>query len=142
MKTHLPDGMKASSDPVAELLRASKTIAVVGLSANPARPSNEVAAYLQRVGYRIIPVNPKEKEVLGEKAYARLEDVPEKVEVARRVEEEAWPSEHVVHGPGDGTGIVDRLVPAPPIAGRIRRPAAACHGLDGLHGDVPLVAHR
>jgi len=83
-------GMKASSDPVAELLRASKTIAVVGLSANPARPSNEVAAYLQRVGYRIIPVNPKEKEVLGEKAYARLEDVPEKVDIVdifRRAEE-------------------------------------------------------
>ena len=92
MKIHLPDGMKASSDPVAELLRASKTIAVVGLSANPARPSHQVAAYLQRVGYRIIPVNPNEKEVLGEKAYARLEDVPEKVDVVdifRRAEEVA-----------------------------------------------------
>jgi len=84
--------MKASSDPVAELLCASKTIAVVGLSANPARPSHQVAAYLQRVGYRIIPVNPNEKEVLGEKAYARLEDVPEKVDVVdifRRAEEVA-----------------------------------------------------
>ncbi len=81
MKIHLPDGMKASGDPVAEVLRASKTIAVVGLSANPVRPSHEVAAYLQRVGYRIIPVNPKEKEVLGEKAYARLEDVPERVDI-------------------------------------------------------------
>jgi len=84
--------MKASSDPVAELLRASKTIAVVGLSANPARPSHQVAGYLQRVGYRIIPVNPNEKEVLGEKAYARLEDVPEKadiVDIFRRAEEVA-----------------------------------------------------
>jgi predicted CoA-binding protein len=81
MKIHLPDGTKASSDPVAELLRRSKTIAVVGLSANPARPSHEVAGYLQRVGYRIIPVNPNEREVLGEKAYARLEDVPEKVDI-------------------------------------------------------------
>ena len=92
MKIHLPDGTKASSDPVAELLRASKTIAVVGLSANPARPSHEVAAYLQRVGYRIIPVNPNEREVLGEKAYARLEDVPEKVDIVdifRRTEEAA-----------------------------------------------------
>jgi predicted CoA-binding protein len=82
--------MKASSDPVAELLRASKTIAVVGLSGNPARPSHEVAAYLQRVGYRIIPVNPDVREVLGEKAYARLEDVPEKVDIVdifRRTEE-------------------------------------------------------
>ncbi|MGB2677171.1 MAG: CoA-binding protein [Candidatus Acidiferrum sp.] len=90
MKIHLQDGMKASSDPVAELLRASKTIAVVGLSGNPARPSHEVAAYLQRVGYRIIPVNPNEREVLGEKAYARLEDVPEKVDIVdifRRTEE-------------------------------------------------------
>src|SRR5208282_315881 len=90
MKIHLPDGMKASRDPVAEILRGAKTIAVVGLSANPARPSHEVAAYLQRVGYRIIPVNPKEKEVLGEKAYARLEDVPEKVDIVdvfRRAEE-------------------------------------------------------
>jgi len=86
----LPDGMKASSDPVAEILRASKTIAVVGLSANPARPSHEVAAYLQRAGYRIIPVNPNVREVLGEKAYARLEDVPEKVDIVdifRRPEE-------------------------------------------------------
>jgi hypothetical protein len=90
MKIHLPDGRKASSDPVAEILRASKMIAVVGLSANPARPSHEVAKYLQRVRYRIIPVNPKEKEVLGEKAYARLEDVPEKVDIVnifRRAEE-------------------------------------------------------
>jgi len=90
MKIHLPDGTKTSSDPVAEILRAAKTIAVVGLSANPARPSHEVAAYLQRVGYRIIPVNPNEKEVLGEKAHARLEDVPEKVDIVdifRRAEE-------------------------------------------------------
>jgi predicted CoA-binding protein len=90
MTIRLPDGMKASGDPVAEVLRASKTIAVVGLSANPARPSHEVAAYLQRVGYRIIPVNPKEKEVLGERAYARLEDVPEQVDIVdifRRAEE-------------------------------------------------------
>ena len=45
------------------------------------RPSNGVAAYLQRAGYRIIPVNPNETEVLGEKCYARLEDVPEKIDM-------------------------------------------------------------
>jgi hypothetical protein len=92
MQIHLPDGMTASSDPVADILRASKTIAVVGLSGNPARPSHEVAAYLQRVGYRIIPVNPHEKEVLGEKAYARLEEVPGQVDIVdifRRPEEVA-----------------------------------------------------
>ncbi len=92
MKIHLPDGMKGASDPIAEILRATKRIAVVGLSANPTRPSHEVAEYLQRVGYRIIPVNPRVTEVLGEKAYARLEDVPEKVDIVdifRRPEEVA-----------------------------------------------------
>ncbi len=90
MKIHLPDGMKDGGDPVAEILRTAKTIAVVGLSANPRRPSHEVAEYLQHVGYRIIPVNPRETEVLGEKAYARLEDLPEKVDIVdifRRAEE-------------------------------------------------------
>jgi predicted CoA-binding protein len=53
----------------------------VGLSSNPARPSYGVTEYMQSVGYKIIPVNPNETEVLGEKSYARLEDVPEKVEI-------------------------------------------------------------
>jgi uncharacterized protein len=66
---------------IAEILKSSHTIAVVGLSSNPMRPSNGVAAYLKRAGYRIIPVNPKESEVLGEKCYARLEDVPEKIDM-------------------------------------------------------------
>ena len=75
---------------MARILRESKTIAVVGLSSNPMRASHEVAAYLQGAGYRIIPVNPNEREVLGEKAYARLEDVPEAidlVDVFRRSED-------------------------------------------------------
>src|SRR5262249_14172612 len=59
----------------------ARTIAVVGLSGSPARPSNGVSAYMQRAGYRIIPVNPNEKEVLGEKSYARLEDVPVPVDI-------------------------------------------------------------
>ena len=62
----------------------------MGLSSNPARPSYEVTEYMQRAGYRIIPVNPNEKEVLGEKCYARLEDVPEKIEIVdvfRRAED-------------------------------------------------------
>ena len=63
------------------ILEHSKTIAVVGLSSNVSRASYRVAAYLQSEGYRIIPVNPNEKEVLGERAYARLEDVPEKIDV-------------------------------------------------------------
>jgi predicted CoA-binding protein len=69
------------NDPVTELLRTSRTIAVVGLSSRPQRPSHGVAQYMQSAGYRIIPVNPKEKEVLGERCYARLEDVPERVDI-------------------------------------------------------------
>ena len=81
MNLHLPHGHKQAGDVVAGILRGAKTIAVVGLSSNPMRASNEVASYLKAVGYRIIPVNPNETEVLGEKAYARLEDVPETVDI-------------------------------------------------------------
>ena len=81
MKVHLPDGWNQGGDAVAQILRNAKTIAVVGLSSNPARASNEVASYLKGAGYRIIPVNPNETEVLGEKAYARLEDVPEAIDI-------------------------------------------------------------
>ena len=66
---------------VAELLREAKTIAVVGLSSNRMRSSFGVARFLQRQGYRIIPVNPNETEILGERAYARLRDVPDDVDV-------------------------------------------------------------
>lgn len=54
---------------------------MVGLSSKPWRPSHGVAEYLQRAGYRVIPVNPNETEVLGEKAYPNLEAVPEKVDI-------------------------------------------------------------
>src|SRR5580704_16654274 len=81
MNIHLPNSANPSTDPILDVLRSSKTIAVVGLSSNPARPSNEVATYLQSAGYRIIPVNPNESEVLGEKSYARLEDIPEPIDI-------------------------------------------------------------
>jgi len=64
-----------------KLLRGAHTIAVVGLSSSRFRASYGVSEYMQSAGYRIIPVNPNEKQVLGEKAYARLEDVPEKIDV-------------------------------------------------------------
>ena len=63
------------------ILASARVVAVVGLSDNPGRDSYHVAAYLQRQGYRIVPVNPKLTDVLGEKAYARLTDVPEAVDV-------------------------------------------------------------
>ena len=66
---------------ISELLRSAKTIAVVGLSDKPWRPSYGVSQYMQSEGYRIIPVNPNIKETLGETAYERLEDVPEKIDI-------------------------------------------------------------
>ena len=62
---------------IKEILETYKTIAVVGLSSQTWRPSYSVSQYMQGAGYRIIPVNPNETEVLGEKAYASLDDVPE-----------------------------------------------------------------
>jgi uncharacterized protein len=78
-----------TADPADKILRSARTIAVVGLSPNPRRPSYGVARYLQRAGYRIIPVNPNVSEVLGERAYATLSDLPgpvDVVEVFRRSE--------------------------------------------------------
>ena len=66
---------------VEKILRSAKTIAVVGLSPDPARPSHGVARYLQRAGYRIIPVNPNVDEVLGERAYPTLSRLPGPVDV-------------------------------------------------------------
>jgi predicted CoA-binding protein len=66
---------------VAAILGEARTIAVVGLSARRFRPSHGVAEYLQRAGYRIIPVNPKIAEVLGERSYASLDEVPEPVDI-------------------------------------------------------------
>ena len=84
----LPDRSSAAEiskyqDPmvIREIVHTARTIAIVGLSSNPLRPSNFVGFYLQRHGYRIVPVNPNEREALGEKAYASLSDVPFRVDV-------------------------------------------------------------
>src|SRR5215469_7781085 len=69
------------SDPITDILRRSKTIAVVGLSSNPLRPSHGVSAYMQSHGYRIIPVNPNIRECLGERAYRSLLEVSEKIDI-------------------------------------------------------------
>ena len=96
MRVHIPGGAeiggRGDGDPITKILRESKNIAVVGLSSNPMRPSYGVTEYMQGAGYRIIPVNPNETEVLGEKSYARLEDVPEKIDIVsvfRRAEDVA-----------------------------------------------------
>ena len=66
---------------IARLLAESKTIAVVGLSGNVFRPSHGVAAYLQQQGFRVIPVNPNETVILGEKCFPDLESIPEPVDI-------------------------------------------------------------
>jgi uncharacterized protein len=70
-----------NSDPIYDLLARVKTIAVVGLSDSPMRPSHGVSAYMQAQGYRIIPVNPQIEETLGQKSYRSLPDVPEKIDL-------------------------------------------------------------
>jgi predicted CoA-binding protein len=66
---------------ISGIMHTARTIAIVGLSSNPLRPSNFVGFYLQRHGYTVVPVNPNEREVLGQKAYASLSDVPFHVDV-------------------------------------------------------------
>src|SRR5436853_7650936 len=68
-------------DPISQVLHDASTVAVVGLSNNPTRPSYDVASYLQKHGYRIIPVNPRETTVLGENAYPDLLSIPEHVDI-------------------------------------------------------------
>lgn len=91
MNISLPDNFPRSADVIADILKNYKTIAVVGLSSRPMRPSFGVTQYMQSSGYRIIPVNPNETEVLGEKCYSHLEDIPpsqhiEIVDIFRRSE--------------------------------------------------------
>ena len=69
------------TDEIRQLLESSKTIAVVGLSSSPLRPSHGVAAYMQSHGYRIIPVNPQIRGALGEKAFASIREVKEKIDI-------------------------------------------------------------
>jgi predicted CoA-binding protein len=70
-----------TTDRIADLLKNAKTIAVVGLSDSPLRPSHGVSAYMQTQGYRIIPVNPQISDALGERSYASLLDVPDKIDI-------------------------------------------------------------
>ena len=69
------------ADSIGDLLKQARTIAVVGLSSKPLRPSHGVSLYMQQQGYRIIPVNPNIGSALGEKAYPSLNDVPEKIDL-------------------------------------------------------------
>lgn len=104
------------NDPevIDRILAETKTIAVVGLSSDGTRASNSVSRYMQARGYRIIPVNPNETTVLGEKSYARLEDVPDKidlVDIFRRSEEAGQHVDEAIrigaHGVWLQEGVID-----------------------------------
>jgi predicted CoA-binding protein len=70
-----------SQETIEKILDECRTIAVVGLSSDPTRPSNGVASYMRRHGYKVIPVNPNETDVFGDKAYRSLADVPEQIDL-------------------------------------------------------------
>ena len=76
-----PNDISTQPEAIRNLLQQARTIAVVGISAKPDRPSHEVAHYLQRAGYTIIPVNPAYEEVLGQKCYPNLHVVPVKIDL-------------------------------------------------------------
>jgi len=84
----LPDRSSAAeisqyqdANVIREILHTARTVAIVGLSSNVLRPSHFVGFYLQRHGYRVVPVNPNEREALGERAYASLSEIPFHVDV-------------------------------------------------------------
>ncbi len=88
MQILIPENLKAEfgADPIVDILNRYRTVAVVGLSSDPERASNHVGEYIKAVGYRMIPVNPNEREVFGEKSYADLESAaaaiaPDKIEI-------------------------------------------------------------
>jgi uncharacterized protein len=79
----------ATSDEIAEILRTTRVIAVVGLSPKPERPSYGVSSYMKDQGYTIIPVNPGQSEILGEKAYKSVLDIPQAVDMVNIFREPA-----------------------------------------------------
>jgi uncharacterized protein len=109
---------RTTSDPIADLLRSATTIAVVGLSPNPLRPSHGVSAYMQSQGYRIIPVNPQMEECLGEKAYPTLLEVPGRIDIVNVFRRPEFVEEIVEQA-------IQRQVPAVWLQEDIVHPAAA-----------------
>src|ERR1700760_632413 len=89
-----------------ELLKTARTIAVVGLSSNPMRPSFGVSRFLQRQGYRIIPVNPNETEVLGERAYPSIAEVPDPIDIVNIFRRPARVPEVVAAAAGRGVRCI------------------------------------
>lgn len=115
--------MEINSDEViSSILDETKTIAVIGISSDPLRPSHSVSRYMQSKGYRIIPVNPNETNVLGEKSYASLDDIPDKidlVDIFRRSDEAGLHVDEAIRAGARGVwlqeGVIDEAA-----AGRAR----------------------
>ena len=124
---------------IEEILRACKTVAVVGLSPNPSRPSHGVAVYLQENGYRIVPVNPMVEEVLGERSYPDLASIPfavELIDVFRRSEEVPAVAEQAIQMGAQSLWLQ---------LGVIHHEAAARameHGLDVVMDRCTAIEHR
>ena len=87
------------NEVIEKLLKDSTTIAVVGMSTDPEKPSHRVPAFLKEKGYRVIPVHPKADEILGEKAYPYLKDIPEKVDIV-----------NIFRPPSEVMGIVEQAI--------------------------------
>ena len=131
--------MEPTWDDIRKILKGSKIIAVVGLSNNPDRPSHDIAGYLKRAGYRIIPVNPTIKEALGEKAYASLRDIPEKVDIVQIFRR----SEEVPAVVEEAIAIGAKVVWMQPGAESDEAAARAEQaGLIAVNGACMMVAHR
>ena len=94
-----PNDISTQPEAIRSLLQQARTIAVVGISARHDRPSHEVAHYLQRAGYTIIPVNPAYEEVLGQKCYPSLHEVPGKIDLV-----------DVFRKPAEVMGVVDEAI--------------------------------
>lgn len=124
---------------IEEVLRESKTVAVVGLSPRPNRPSHSVAAYLQRQGYRIVPVNPMVEEVLGERSYPDLEAIPfpvELIDVFRRSEEVPAVVEQAIKVGAQAVWLQLGVIHHEAAA------KAAEHGLDVVMDRCTAIEHR
>ncbi|NWF82469.1 MAG: CoA-binding protein [Bryobacteraceae bacterium] len=125
--------------PEQRILSSVKTIAVVGLSSDPIKPSYEVSEYMQRQGYRIVPVNPKETEVLGERAYASLEEIPFPIDLVNVFRRPAQTPEVVRSAIAIGAKAVWLQLG---IANDQARMAAAEAGLPYVEDRCLLIEHR
>ncbi|MEQ1896631.1 MAG: CoA-binding protein [Vicinamibacterales bacterium] len=124
-----------SDDAIRQLLTDARTIAIVGASSSPDRPSHGIMRKLLSVGYRVIPVNPRETEVLGQKAYASLADIPEPIDIVdvfRRAEDTPPIAEEAVRIHAKAlwlqSGIVNEEAAATAAAGGLTVVMDACIG--------------